>query len=101
MRIIQIIETAMKHNELLVKVIKGDIWFQDKSVKQEIKDKQIKRYQKLVNELCKTCSVLEKNGITFNPCEAIEVIEIHKELKRKDIEIWLENWRDFNKRQVI
>jgi len=97
MRVIDIIEKAMNHNELLVKVIKGGLWFQDKSISEKTKEKESERYKNLVTELGNSCSELERSKITFNDLEAIDVIELPTELKRKDIEIWLESWRDFKK----
>jgi hypothetical protein len=99
MRTIQLIEAAMKHNELLVKMIKGELWFQDKSISDEKKLSESERYVTLTKKLSESCSELENNGITFNELEAIEVIELPEALKRKDVEIWLEKWRDFNNKQ--
>lgn len=97
MRVIEIINLAMKHNELLVKWVKGEIWFADKTVPQSKKDEQEPKFVELLKEISDNISKLEKISISFDENEILEVIEIPQELKREKVEIWLEKWRDFKK----
>lgn len=97
MRVIEVIESAMKHNELLSKWIKGGIWFQNPEITDEQKKQQEPRYKELTENLIDNITILENLGITFNDCESIECIEIPEQMKRKEIEIWLESWSKFNK----
>lgn len=92
MRAIDFIKKIMKYNELLVKIIKADAWFSDPNISQEKKEKFYPNYEKVMEEIAKISNDLDEIGITFKDKEAIEGIELPQELKRKDIEIFLEEW---------
>jgi len=95
MRVIKIIEKAMEYNELLAKILKADIWFADPKVDQVKKDNFLPKYEKVMEKLAELSGQFDQLGITYETekhNEVIEGIEIPEQLKREDVEIWLENW---------
>lgn len=95
MRIIEIIKKAMEYNELLAKIIKADIWFGDPKVDQSKKDNFYLKYAKAHEKLAELSGEFDNLGIVYEiekGNEVIEGIEIPANLKREDVEIWLENW---------
>jgi len=98
MNLLDIIKQVQKHNELLVKWTKGEIWFADKAVPQYKKDEAEQRFFDLQKELAESFDILESSKVNFTEDEAVECIQLPDELKRKDIEIWLEKWHEFKKR---
>jgi hypothetical protein len=101
MRIIEIINKSMEYNSLLVKWIKGSLWFEDNTIPENEKEKQYTRFAELQKQIANMMNELEMHGITFKDYEAIECIEIPEQLKRKDVEIWLENWFEYKNKKAV
>jgi hypothetical protein len=100
----EIIELSRRYNELVSKAIKGDLWFQDKSISEEEKKINEPRYLEMINELCKVADYLEMINIQFTELNinGLSIIELPDQYKRPKIEIWLENFSNHikNKRSV-
>ena len=91
MRIIEIINLSLQYNELLVKFLRGSVWLDSKRVSMERKEEFLPKWYRLLSQMDKILKKFESIGITFADCETIEVIEIPEELKRKDVEIFIED----------
>lgn len=81
----------MEYNELLVKFLKASVWLDSKRVSMERKEEFLPKWYGLLSQMDKILKKFESIGITFADCETIEVIEIPEELKRKDVEIFIED----------
>lgn len=100
MRVIEVIETAWKYNELLKKIAEANIWFGNPKVSQETKDNFEKtKYDAVWKQLGELSEKLDEAGITYKGYESMEVIELPETLKRKDVEIWLESLNKVLKKQ--
>jgi hypothetical protein len=91
MRAIELISLCKKHNEILLKWVKGELWFQNPNISDEKKKSQEKRYLEIMKELDESYDLLSSLGITFDYQEATTCIELPEELKRKDVEGFLEH----------
>ena len=92
MRIIEMIRLSLEYNELLVKFKKGSAWLDKKNIPTELKEKFIlDKWEPLLKEMDLILKKFESIGITFRDCESIEYIELPNELKRSDVEIFLES----------
>lgn len=89
-------EMVLKYNELLAKYLKGDLWFGNKNVTKEQKDKQIERFAQLTKELCNIDEKLNKI-IKF---ESLKMIEIDKNLEREEVELCLKNYEKFEQERL-
>jgi hypothetical protein len=105
MRIIEIMERVMKHNELLVKMIKGEEWFANKNISQTKKDQQEPRFMKLLEGIGRNAAELEKAGVTFidtiEYSEVLHYIEIPEALKRDNVEMWLEKYHEYKQKAAV
>jgi hypothetical protein len=109
MRIIEFIENdmenkelltikALQYNELLVKIIKADMWYLDPSVSQEKKDNFELKYRAVMEKIATISGEFDELEITYETekfNEVIEGIELPQSLKRKDVENWLEDWHKY------
>jgi hypothetical protein len=104
MIIADIIKLSQDYNELVCKIIKGEIWFQQKEVSDSDKKAQEPRYNELINQLCKSADELEQLNITFNELNinGLSIIELPEQFKRPKIEVWLNEFSKHikNKRSV-
>jgi hypothetical protein len=104
MRIIDIINKSMEYNELLAKMIKAEIWFLDPKVPQDKKDNFGPKYEKVMQRLAELSGEFDGLGIKYESekfNEIVECIEIPEALKRKDIEIFLEDWAKHLKKEKL
>lgn len=99
MRIINLIEQAKKHNEILIKWVRGGIWMDNPAIPDNKKLEKLEDFKILQKELSVSMDTFENMGIKFNDYEAIECIELPEEVKRKDVEIWLEGWAKIKKQE--
>jgi hypothetical protein len=96
MRIIEIINLSMQYNELLVKFQKGYVWLENDNVPIDKKKEFTPKMIKLLDDMDIVLKKLNNVGVTFRENEIIEVLEIPKQLKRKDVEIYLEDYYKIN-----
>lgn len=100
MNYIEITKILLRHNELIVKWVKGDLWFADPKVDEKLKEQNEIRYKELTKTLALSYKKLDelslKHDITFiNKFDGVSCVELPEELKREDVEIWLEGWKSF------
>ena len=91
MRIIEIINLALQYNELLVNFHKASVWLDSKRVSMDNKQKFFPKWYGLLSQMDKILKQFESIGITFADCESIELIELPEELKRKEVESFIED----------
>lgn len=98
MNIQDIIDLSLAHNELIVKFLKGELWFAREDIPQKRKDSQEPRYKDLFKKLCDSYKYLEEIGIESSENYSFGYIELPNKNKREEVEIWFENyWKDLNK----
>lgn len=95
MRIDEMINNCLNHNELIVKFLKGELWFAREDIPQEKKDKNEPRYKKLLKQLCDSYNYLEEIGVEFSEKYNFGYIELPAKNKRKDIELWFEDYSKY------
>jgi len=97
MRIIELIESVREYNELMVKHLKGKIWLDNPNISKLSKEKFTPKWEEMLKEVDKKLRVFKEMGITFDDCEMIEVIELPDQLKRPEIEGFLESYYKMKK----
>jgi hypothetical protein len=98
----QLIELSQKYNEYLSKIIKGDIWFNDKNISDDDKKQQEPRYKQLMDDYIVLAEELQEIGIAFSDksIDGFCIIDIPEKFKREKIELWLEKYSEFKNKKL-
>lgn len=94
MTVIEIIEQSLKFNELLVKFLKGEKWFEIASISIETKNEQFPRFETLMKEIESIFLKFEKAGIEFSGNIITNGIELPESLKRQEVEGVIEKFKE-------
>jgi hypothetical protein len=90
MKMIEIINLVMEYNEDLLKYIKGSLWLDDKKIPTDRKEKFYPKWLEFLEEMDYKLNYIKSFGISVSNKEALYGIEIQEKLKRKKVELFLE-----------